>query len=623
MSLRTRLLAAFGAMVLVMLVAGIVVFQQLRAVTYDVRHAYDDVLPALLVVDEFRDYVNEARRHSLREVLADESSRKAETDLRLASEKAAAQRIDTYAKQFALTAEGKKLAAEAKSRLDEFVASNAKLGQMALSGTEGLAECRSFVEGESATKLKAVLEAVRPLSQASLSEAERSKREATANARMAMWVLLALGAVAVGAGLALAVLLTRSITRPIQSAVEAVDRVAQGDLSVSLEHRGSDELSHLLRSVSAMQDALRRLVSHVRESADGISVASSEVATGNQDLSSRTEQTASSLQQTASSMEQLTGTVRQSADSARTANQLASSAAEVAQRGGSVVSQVVATMEDINNSSKKIADIISVIDGIAFQTNILALNAAVEAARAGEQGRGFAVVASEVRSLAGRSADAAKEIKTLIGASVEKVESGSKLVSDAGNTMQEIVTSVQRVTDIIAEISAAAAEQSQGIGQINAAVTQLDQMTQQNAALVEESAAAAESLKDQARRLGDVVSAFKLDSATQSLSRSSHASRSTSGTHSQNKSTGASASASQQSKSTLRKGKVNSASSAKATRAYKAADHSNLPTNSGGISTAPSPAKPSPPTAAAPAAAPEPARSSADANPDPGDWETF
>ena len=239
-------------------------------------------------------------------------------------------------------------------------------------------------------------------------------------------------------------------------------------------------------------------------------MSSSEVATGNADLSQRTEHTASNLQQTASSIEQLSGTVRQSADAASTANQLAASAATVARRGGEVVSQVVSTMDEINTSSKKIADIIGVIDGIAFQTNILALNAAVEAARAGEQGRGFAVVASEVRGLAKRSGDAAREIKSLIGASVEKVESGSRLVADAGSTMNEIVASVQRVSDMIGDITAASNEQSQGIGQVNTAVTQLDRMTQQNAALVEQSAAAAESLKQQATRLNEVVGAFRL-----------------------------------------------------------------------------------------------------------------
>jgi methyl-accepting chemotaxis protein len=319
------------------------------------------------------------------------------------------------------------------------------------------------------------------------------------------------GVLALLLGTLIAWMLTRSITRPIASAAQLAQAVAQGDLSQHLEVEGRDEIAQLMTALGGMNLSLHRMVTQVRQSADSIQTASSEVATGNQDLSQRTEQTASNLQQTASSMEQLTGTVKQSADSARQANQLANSAAEVAARGGVAVGQVITTMEDINSSSKKISDIIGVIDGIAFQTNILALNAAVEAARAGEQGRGFAVVASEVRSLAQRSAEAAKEIKTLIGASVEKVEGGTRLVIDAGKTMNEIVSSVQRVSDIIGEITAASSEQSDGIGQINGSVTQLDQMTQQNAALVEESAAAAESLREQAVRLAEVVSTFKLD----------------------------------------------------------------------------------------------------------------
>jgi methyl-accepting chemotaxis protein len=320
-----------------------------------------------------------------------------------------------------------------------------------------------------------------------------------------------------GASLALAVLagwlITRSVTAPLRQAVAETATIAAGDLSQSIVVEGRDEISELKQGLSQMQQRLKTMVLDVRQSADSIQVASTEVASGNIDLSSRTEQAASSLQETASSMEQLTGTVKQTADSAHTANQLANSAAQVAQRGGTVVAQVVSTMDEINQSSRKIADIIGTIDGIAFQTNILALNAAVEAARAGEQGRGFAVVAGEVRSLAQRSAEAAREIKALIGASVDKVDTGSKLVADAGTTMTEIVASVQRVTDIIGEITAASSEQSDGIGQVNTAVTQLDQMTQQNAALVEQSAAAAESLKAQADRLGAVVAAFRLQAA--------------------------------------------------------------------------------------------------------------
>jgi methyl-accepting chemotaxis protein len=315
-------------------------------------------------------------------------------------------------------------------------------------------------------------------------------------------------------GLAITAWLTgRALFRPLREVEQAMKEIAEGNLAASLPTARRDELGNMIAALAVMQQRLADLVGAVRHSAENIQVASTEVASGNQDLSVRTEQTASNLQHTASSMEQLTSTVKQSADSARQANQLATSAAEVASRGGKVVSDVVVTMEEINTSSKKIADIISVIDGIAFQTNILALNAAVEAARAGEQGRGFAVVASEVRSLAQRSADAAKEIKTLISTSVEKVESGSRLVANAGTTMEEIVNSVQRVTDVISEITAASSEQSQGITQVNSAVSELDQMTQQNAALVEQSAAAAASLKDQAIRLAQVVQAFRLQPA--------------------------------------------------------------------------------------------------------------
>jgi methyl-accepting chemotaxis protein len=290
---------------------------------------------------------------------------------------------------------------------------------------------------------------------------------------------------------------------------DVMRHMADGDLSQDIHvAHGADE--SLLAAVRDMSRGLSSIVANVRTGTDSMTVASREIAAGNHDLSERTEKQAGSLEQTSNNMQTLTDTVRQSADAAAQANQLAGSAAAVAKKGGQVVGQVVSTMDEINSSSKKIADIISVIDGIAFQTNILALNAAVEAARAGEQGRGFAVVAGEVRSLAGRSADAAKEIKGLISASVEKVESGSRLVSDAGATMTEIVASVQRVSDIISEITAASVEQSQGIGQVNESVVQLDQMTQQNAALVEQAAAAASSLEQQARSLQTAVATFKL-----------------------------------------------------------------------------------------------------------------
>jgi methyl-accepting chemotaxis protein len=303
---------------------------------------------------------------------------------------------------------------------------------------------------------------------------------------------------------------TVSITRPINQAVEIARTVAAGDLTSTIEVTRKDETGQLLEALKVMNSSLIDIVHRVRQSSDSIATGSGQIATGNQDLSQRTEEQASNLQQTAASMEQLTSTVKNNADAARQATQFAGSATEVAARGGAVVSQVVGTMEEITNASRKIADITGVIDGIAFQTNILALNAAVEAARAGEQGRGFAVVAAEVRSLAQRSAEAAKEIKQLIGDSAEKVQTGSQLVGDAGRTMDDIVGQVRRVSDLINEISAATLEQSSGISQVGDAVTQLDQVTQQNAALVEESAAAAESLKHQAQQLVQAVANFKL-----------------------------------------------------------------------------------------------------------------
>ena len=309
-----------------------------------------------------------------------------------------------------------------------------------------------------------------------------------------------------------AFLIARSVTRPLGHAVKVAETVASGDLSSTIETGSRDETGQLMNALKHMNESLAKVVGEVRTGTDAIATASGQIAAGNQDLSSRTEEQASSLEETAASMEELTSTVKQNADNARQANQLALSASEVAVKGGGVVNQVVDTMASINASSKKIVDIIGVIDGIAFQTNILALNAAVEAARAGEQGRGFAVVASEVRNLAQRSGAAAKEIKGLIDDSVGKVEAGSRQVAEAGRTMDEIVDSVKRVTDIMGEITAASQEQSTGIEQVNQAIAQMDQVTQQNAALVEEAAAAAQSMQEQAASLVEAVSVFKLDS---------------------------------------------------------------------------------------------------------------
>ncbi|RYF27345.1 MAG: HAMP domain-containing protein [Comamonadaceae bacterium] len=342
---------------------------------------------------------------------------------------------------------------------------------------------------------------------------EQAKADGLQDRATAHWIGVGAALLVLVMGMLLAALTVRSITRPLGRAVGLTDAIAAGDLTVDVHDDRKDELGHLLRSLSAMASRLRGVVSEVRSGVESVSSASTQIATGNQDLSARTEQTAANLEETAASMEELTATVTQSADTARQANQLASTAAQAAERGGEVVGQVVHSMQQITDSSRKINDIIGVIDSIAFQTNILALNAAVEAARAGEQGRGFAVVASEVRSLAQRSAEAAKEIKQLISTSVQNVEAGSAQVANAGQSMEEIVGSVRRVSDLIGEITASSTEQRDGIAQVNQAVANLDQMTQQNAALVEESSAAATAMRDQAQRLSQVVSVFNVGAA--------------------------------------------------------------------------------------------------------------
>ena len=367
-------------------------------------------------------------------------------------------------------------------------------------------------------KVRPMFEAMREKSNALMDTLVKGTQEEYERSSQRNNVIRSVSILALLGGLAIAALfgwnLMRGITVPLDQAVGIANAVAGGNLNQRIPTQGTDEISALMRALASMQEGLVNVVSSVRKGSVGVATACSEIAQGNHDLSSRTEHQASALEETAASMEELSAAVNQNADSAREANQLAQRASTVATQGGQVVGQVVETMKGINDSSRRIADIISVIDGIAFQTNILALNAAVEAARAGEQGRGFAVVASEVRSLAGRSAEAAKEIKTLISDSVERVEQGSLLVDQAGTTMSEVVSSIRKVTDIMGSISAASSEQSSGVSQIGEAVTQLDQVTQQNAALVEEMAAAASSLQSQAEDLVQSVSVFTLASET-------------------------------------------------------------------------------------------------------------
>ena len=504
-----RLGAGFGMLVLLLIAMGLFGVSRLANLNAQMRDVIDDKYPKTEVANDIVDNVNVIARSS-RTVL-------------LLTDK------DKIAIEFDRISKIKIKIGELMATLTTMVGDDTR-GQELLkkiTATGGTYDAsldqvlRLIKDGDPARATSVLLETARPLQNAYMTavfalidhQKQLMKQAGAAvekQFRQAQMLILALSAIAIVLATAIAWLVTRSITSPLNRAVRLAESVAAGDLTSHIEAGGKDETGQLLRALKAMNDNLRHIVSKVRNGTDTIATASTQIANGNLDLSSRTEEQASALEQTAAAMDELTSNVKKNADSAQQANQLAVSASEVAVRGGSVVGQVVNTMDAIHASSKKIVDIISVIDGIAFQTNILALNAAVEAARAGEQGRGFAVVASEVRSLAQRSAAAAKEIKTLIDDSVEKVDTGSKLVSQAGSTMQDVVSSVKRVTDIVGEISAASHNQSNGIEQVNHAVSQMDETTQKNAALVEEAAAAAKSLQDQASNLSEIVSVFKV-----------------------------------------------------------------------------------------------------------------
>jgi methyl-accepting chemotaxis protein len=404
--------------------------------------------------------------------------------------------------------EEKRLYADIKANAEKFFVVHENIVTLSVGAQKEQAQAANIASSADYQKALGAIEKAVSLNDSGAQQANTVAEQTYGGARVGIFLLLATCA---ACALLLSLWIARLIARPLHAAVTMAERIAGGNLTLQMTRASNDETGQLMKALQAMSQSLQNIVAGVRNGTDTIATAAKEIATGNLDLSARTEQQAGSLEETAAAIEQLTATVRQNAENARQANQLAESASGIASQGGAVVGEVTTTMQLINASSSKIVEIISVIDGIAFQTNILALNAAVEAARAGEQGRGFAVVASEVRSLAQRSAAAAKEIKALIEDSVSNVASGSKLVERAGTTMSDIVASVQRVTTIVAELTNSTQEQSAGIGQVNEAVVQIDQTTQQNAALVEQAAAAAASMQEQASRLSAAVAFFKLD----------------------------------------------------------------------------------------------------------------
>ena len=509
LTIKSRLIFVIGLLSIIMLAIGIGGLTSLSTVNASLKTVYEDRVIALGQLDRI------ARKISLNQFLVakaisgDPAQAGAEMDK---VEKGVEELNKVWSEYMAtyLTPEEKKLADNYADVRKKYVDEVLKPAIAALRAQDAKT-ATDLVQGAMTQRLPVLNDSINDLIKLQLDVAKKEFEKSQAQYNLFFYVSTALVIIGALAGAFTGFWLIRDISGPINEAVTIAQNVALGDLTQNIVSTSTNETGKLLQALKDMNDSLVRIVGEVRTGTETISTASGEIASGNLDLSQRTESQASSLEETASTMEELTSTVRQNAENARQANQLVVSASDSAIKGGEVVGNVVNTMGSIKESSRKIVDIIGVIDGIAFQTNILALNAAVEAARAGEQGRGFAVVAAEVRNLAQRSAAAAKEIKTLISDSVEKVDAGSKQVDEAGATMNEIVTSVKHVADIMAEITAASQEQSSGIEQVNLAITQMDEVTQQNAALVEEAAAAAQSMQDQAGNLTMVVSVFKLD----------------------------------------------------------------------------------------------------------------
>ncbi|MEI6838674.1 MAG: methyl-accepting chemotaxis protein [Alcaligenaceae bacterium] len=505
-----RLALGFAMVLSLSIVVGLVAINKLSTVNDATAEIATHWMVRSRTLATYSSLMNDMRRAEASHVMSDSEEQLVLAEKRIADDKdKAGTALKTYA-QIVTTSEEKPLLSAIQIATQRYYATQPELLNLSRSA-EGVTKLlRDAYNGASRNAFRELVAAIDLAIEFQTKGADAAYQASQSQYATTRVTVIALLMVSIAIGALLARVITRSITAPIKEALTLAEAVAAGDLTRKIQSYSRDEIGQLLRAMTGMTESLVKVVSNVRSGSEGVATASSEIAQGNHDLSSRTENQASALEETAASMEELSATVKQNADSALQANQLAQSASTVAKQGGEVVNQVVETMKGINDSSRKISDIISVIDGIAFQTNILALNAAVEAARAGEQGRGFAVVASEVRSLAGRSAEAAKEIKTLINASVERVEFGTALVDKAGETMTEVVNSIRRVTDIMGEISSASNEQAAGVSQIGEAVSQMDRVTQQNAALVEQMAAAASSLQGQSEDLVKVVASFRL-----------------------------------------------------------------------------------------------------------------
>jgi methyl-accepting chemotaxis protein len=507
----TKIGGGFGIIVAILIFMGLTALSQLKAVNASTEQIATNNLASIQTAATMRDLISDIRFAEARHVMSANESEMGIQEARMAVDlKKLSDMEATQAKVFDSPIEVETLHAFKQHR-DQWSAVWEKLRPISRKGAAGSDEAQKMYQTESAAAFNLAIADALKLGEVNSTQSQLAWSSAQETYSSARAMLISTIAIAIGLAAFFGWYISRAIAAPIGDAVRAAREIAAGDMTASIHPEGTDEISQLLRALDEMRKSLATVVASVRQGSDGVATASAEIAQGNQDLSARTENQASALEQTAASMEQLGAQVKQNADSAKQASQLASSASSVAVRGGDVVGRVVETMKEINVSSKKISEIIGVIDGIAFQTNILALNAAVEAARAGDQGRGFAVVASEVRALAGRSADAAKQIKVLINESVERVEQGTVLVDEARTTMSEVVGSISKVSDLVGEISSASHEQSAGVEQVGEAVSQIDQVTQQNAALVEQMAAAASSLKSQAGDLVQTVAVFKLD----------------------------------------------------------------------------------------------------------------